>query len=120
LRSQLFEGATLAYCALCGARLPVELLVAAHIKPRSECTAKERRDAPKIVFALCLLGCDALYERGLASVDGKGMVVSANVPNFLDALSRRLKMIRRRRCEKWHEGSTRYFDWHFRRRFRGR
>jgi len=52
-------------CSLCGQLLPVELLVAAHIKPRSECSRRERLDFENIVFGVCVLGCDALYEKGL-------------------------------------------------------
>jgi BRCT domain type II-containing protein len=45
LRQMLFGNAGQADCSLCGRRLPVELLVAAHVKLRSECTRRERLEA---------------------------------------------------------------------------
>jgi hypothetical protein len=42
LRKGLFRGAETSSCSLCGQLLPIELLVAAHIKPRSECSRQER------------------------------------------------------------------------------
>jgi hypothetical protein len=56
LRHQLFGEVEEAGCSLCGRRLPISLLVAAHIKPRSECSRRERLDAEHVVFSLCLLG----------------------------------------------------------------
>ena len=72
LRHVLFNGAEHAACSMCGRRLPLGLRIAAHIKPRSECSHAERLDAENIVFGLCLLGFDALYERGLISVGDGG------------------------------------------------
>ena len=60
LRRLLFGDLKQGVCSLCARHLPVELLVAAHIKPRSECSHRERLDAPGIVFGVCILGCDAL------------------------------------------------------------
>ena len=74
LRRLLFADKEEAECALCGCVVPVSLLVAAHIKPRSECSRSERLDAKNIVFATCLLGCDALYEQGHLSLDLEGRV----------------------------------------------
>jgi hypothetical protein len=55
LRSKLFGIAEVATCSLCGLSMPVSLLVAAHIKPRSECSRSERLDADNIVASMCLL-----------------------------------------------------------------
>jgi hypothetical protein len=118
LRSQLFQGRDRESCSLCGRELLVELLVAAHIKPRSECTARERRDAACITFALCLLGCDALYERGFVSVGAAGRVVTATAAGLPAPLREQLRAVRGRCCQAWHEGTSGYFDWHYRRRFR--
>ena len=44
---------------------------------KSECSRRERLDAEHVVFSLCLLGCDALYERGLVGVRrGGGICLS--------------------------------------------
>jgi hypothetical protein len=119
LRAQLFRGRELSRCSLCGNLFPTELLVAAHIKPRSECKTRERRDACNIVFPLCLLGCDALYERGFASVDGAGKIVTTAGPDLPSALRGRLRSLRGRRCGAWREERNVYFSWHHQRRFRG-
>jgi hypothetical protein len=74
LRHQLFGDVEEGSCSLCGRRLPTSLLVAAHIKPRSECSRCERLDSEHVVFSLCLLGCDALYERGLVGVRRGGEI----------------------------------------------
>ena len=63
--------------AVSGRCLPRGLLVAAHVKPRSECSEEERRDIPHVAMAACLLGCDALYETGYLTVDATGRIVTA-------------------------------------------
>lgn len=118
LRSQLFGGASKAKCALCGNWFPTELLIAAHIKPRSECTSSERRDAPHIVFPLCLLGCDSLYERGFASVDPKGYADVSARRDLTSNVLNHLKRIRGKKCPYWTKRSCAYFRWHYERRFR--
>ena len=52
LRAVLFEDSTETQCALCLKVIPVELMVAAHIKPRSQCTESERLD-PAVVMPMC-------------------------------------------------------------------
>jgi hypothetical protein len=78
LRHVLFHNADREACSLCGRLLPVGLLIAAHIKPRSECSRRERLDVKNIVAGMCLLGCDALYERGLISVDERGRILQSS------------------------------------------
>ena len=68
LRRMLFGDMEEAECSICRRKWPLSLLVAAHIKPRRDCTRRERLDAKNIVISVCLLGCDALYERGLIAV----------------------------------------------------
>lgn len=116
LRRRLFGDADEARCTLCGRMLPVGLMIAAHIKPRSECTRVERLDAENIVFGVCLVGCDALYERGLISVKD-GRIVTAS--HGSKALRQLLKSYQRRRCPEWSISKKPYFDWHYERRFAG-
>lgn len=69
-------------CALCERVMPIEFLVAAHIKKRSECSDVERRDFSNIAMPNCKLGCDELFGRGLISVDQGGMVrISSKAPD---------------------------------------
>src|SRR4029450_12097955 len=44
VRKWLLAGRTHCACRICGHDYPAELLVAAHIKPRAECTQAERDD----------------------------------------------------------------------------
>jgi hypothetical protein len=118
LRRQLFADGDEGRCCLCGRRLPTSLLVAAHIKPRSDCSRRERLDAEHIVFGVCLLGCDALYERGLVSVRPGGEICVSE-SNVSASLGRVLRAFSKRKCSAWKDATAPYFEWHFRRRFQG-
>jgi hypothetical protein len=118
LRYALFGNAENATCALCGCRLPVSLLVAAHLKPRSECSRHERLDAANIVAGMCLLGCDALYERGLVAVNDSGRILRSSAVSSR-AVNAALRRFRRRMCNAWNSETAKYFNWHFVRRFQG-
>ena len=74
LREWLFGGSLTEKCAICGKKFSVNALITAHKKKRSSCTAAEKTD-PRIVFPLCLFGCDYLYESGMVRIVN-GKVVS--------------------------------------------
>lgn len=74
LRGALLDGRATAACDLCGRLLPSTLLVAAHITPRSRLTESERYDFHGNAMLACLLGCDALFERGLLTVMPDGLI----------------------------------------------
>jgi hypothetical protein len=118
LRHRLFGEVEEASCSLCGRRLPISLLVAAHIKPRSECSRRERLDAEHVVFSLCLLGCDALYERGLVGVRPGGEICLSEAHDS-SILRRLLRSYQRRKCSAWKDATAEYFGWHLMRRFQG-
>lgn len=65
-------------CRLCGRLLPKEFLVAAHKKRRADCSDDEKRDIRNVVMLCCLLGCDAIYERGLVTVGPNGEVLRSS------------------------------------------
>ena len=71
LRKLLLRGRDQAECGLCGQATNAKYLVAAHIKPRRDCTEEERRD-PNIAMLACLMGCDAAFENGDLRVFGNG------------------------------------------------
>jgi hypothetical protein len=119
LRSKIFGEQQESMCSLCARQLPVELLIAAHIKPRSECSRSERLDWKNIVFGVCLLGCDALYERGLLGVGPRGRICVSDTPAS-QILARVLRSYRGRKCEPWKVEAAGYFDWHLRFQFQGR
>jgi hypothetical protein len=111
LREHLFGNGDMGTCAICGEEMPVTLLVAAHIKPRAKCTDAEKRDYTNNVVPMCMLGCDALFERGLISIRyGKvavhlGRTVTERVRRFckdLDGCA----------SSSWRAGRIPYFRWH--------
>lgn len=111
LRKLLFGGSKTGTCAICDATLPIGLLVAAHIKPRSACTEAERRDFENNVVPMCVLGCDALFERGLIVVQaGK---VAVRMPSMHDPkLAAMRASLHRRGVTAWKAGRIPYFTWH--------
>jgi hypothetical protein len=118
LRGILFGNEKQAKCALCGRTFPTSLLVAAHIKPRSECSRGERLDERNVVFAACLLGCDSLYERGLLGVGSEGQILLSDEPRT-PHLRMVLKIFNNSSCPAWNEETKGYFAWHRERRFQG-
>jgi hypothetical protein len=109
---------TSARCTLCGEEFPVEFLVAAHVKKRSECTNDERLDIPAIGMPACKFGCDALYEAGYLGVDEAGsVVVSRWAPR--DSVSRRyLHRYAGRSAGTDFDLRRVYFDWHMQHTFK--
>lgn len=65
-----------AACGMCGRTFPHAFLVAAHIKPRHMCSDAERLDLPHVGWALCVAGCDAMFEQGYVGVDYVGRIVA--------------------------------------------
>jgi hypothetical protein len=116
LRNYLLNGRRDAPCAICGRTFPRALLIASHIKARSVCTRTERLDL-NIAFLLCALGCDTLYERGFASVDGDGKVVTCAPKGLTKDLAAVLRSVAGRRCRAWSPETQKYLGWHLTNRF---
>lgn len=67
-------------CQICNKYYPAQLLVAAHVKPRSKCSLEEKSDIENIAMLQCK-SCDALYENGYISVNELGIVITTdNLP----------------------------------------
>ena len=109
LRARLLGGSDHGTCFLCGEDLPVELLVAAHIKPRSKCSDAERKDWANVV-RMCLLGCDALFERGHVTVLNDRLVIGLDDSNRSKRLNATLKFLRGRRISL-EPGQRKYFKY---------
>jgi len=77
LRAYLLRGSNVGHCVICRHEFPFEMLVAAHLKKRSECTVVEKKDFKYVAALMCKTGCDDLYENGYISVDN-GMVVKTD------------------------------------------
>lgn len=97
-------------CRLCGRSYPKEFLVAAHKKPRSECSADEKRDIPNIVMLCCLFGCDALYERGYVGVLEDGRIAHSTLLGGGAPFEYVAKRLRASISISSEEGE--YFAWH--------
>jgi hypothetical protein len=110
LREHLLHGAPIGVCALCGRTMDSRLLVAAHIKKRSQCTDSEKRDLANVGMLNCKFGCDELYERGFISISNDWTVVvkrSITDETVLKYISSTvLKAIEPR------PSSKKFFDWH--------
>ncbi len=110
LRKHVLGGKEEGPCAICGETYPASLLVAAHIKKRCDCSDSEKRDKANVV-AMCLFGCDALFERGYIGVRN-GRVVSILGPPATGEVKRRIKELSGRTCAQWTPRNEPYFKWH--------
>jgi hypothetical protein len=97
-------------CSLCGRSVPEELLVAAHIKPRSACSESERMDTGNVAMLACLFGCDALFELGYVVIGEQGIIERGNRSS--EQVADRIRDIIGRRCHAYGDESHQYFAWH--------
>jgi len=111
LRNHLLQGHSTGICGICGYKLPANLLVAGHIKPRTSCTDEEKRDIQSIAMLYCVLGCDALYEKGYIYVK-EGVVRSRSKANDMDGLKGILNGFDGNPCPYWTPERAVYFRWH--------
>lgn len=97
-------------CALCGRVLPESLLIAAHIKLRSQSSEADRLDFEAAAMLACSLGCDALFERGYLTVDDGGRVrtTPTNDPELLPVLEKLGGL----RCLAFSEATKENFEFH--------
>ena len=111
LRNLLLKKGHFAECDICGERLPTDLLVAAHIKRRANCTDSERRAYKSNLMEACVFGCDGLFERGYLVVD-KGRVARGPRKAPSPAVERKISALRGRPCARWNAQSKKFFTWH--------
>ena len=111
LRAFLVGTQTEAQCGLCGRTLPTELLVAGHIKPRSQCSEVERWDFAAVAMLNCALGCDALFERGYITVDGDGQVQSGRAA-WSDAVGDTVASLPGKKAFAHNADRAAAFHWH--------
>lgn len=110
-RELLLGPRTTASCALCGVEFPADLLVAAHIKRRADCTDAERRDVANNLMLACTFGCDELFERGYLVVRN-GRVDSGPCVSTLASVANRVAYLRGKKCGHWSPRSAPYFKAH--------
>ena len=110
LRTLLFKGGAQSTCALCHNELPTSLLVAAHIKPRTDCLDDERKD-PNVVMPVCKIGCDDFFEKGYVTVDHAGSVRINDAKPISADLRRILTEIEGNHCSYFNAATSAYFDY---------
>ncbi|NKX56272.1 hypothetical protein [Arthrobacter mobilis] len=102
-------------CALCERIMPIEFLVAAHIKRRSACSDTEKQDFENIAMPNCKLGCDELFGRGFICLNAEGTVEVSSLAPDVGAVAVYINNhLRGRKPEFWkeHPASHRYFEHH--------
>lgn len=113
LRDYLLGKRRLAPCDICGRTLPKQLLVAAHIVPRSMTSEEDRKEFSSIAMLACALGCDVLFEWGYIVIDGSGLVrpgVKCPTPELQAAI----ELLDGRRCTAHTPETARRFADHAR------
>ncbi len=113
LRKFLVDKTTESQCELCGMTYPVEFLVAAHIKKRSECSDEEKRDIPANAMLACRFGCDELFERGYIGVSDDGAILITTSKTLTDDLLLRLEELQGLSCSALAKSNEKYFRWHW-------
>ena len=111
LRKYLFNNKIFGVCGICGNEYPVNLLIASHIKKRSECSDQEKLDYKNIIMPMCKLGCDDLFEKGYITVSDSKVCKIKGKP-LTKALKNYINQIDERECSYWSDNSKKYFEWH--------
>ncbi|MES9831143.1 MAG: hypothetical protein ABW139_02780 [Candidatus Thiodiazotropha sp. DIVDIV] len=97
-------------CVLCGEEYPLEFLVAAHIKKRTECSDTEKLDFENVAALMCKAGCDDLFEKGYVYVSA-GEVCKNTKRNTTPAMDSVIDRIVGNMVSNWH-GSKVYYKYH--------
>ena len=109
LRSILFKNLNEVQCAICHKTLPTDLLVAAHIKPRSKCTTTERKN-PNVVMPICKVGCDDFFEKGYVIVDEDGFIRANNRTQYPSDLQSVLRPLEGNVCTHFNPETEEFFS----------
>jgi hypothetical protein len=111
LRANIFKGSAEYKCGICDRLFPINLLVAAHIKKRSECSSEERRDYKNIVMPMCKFGCDDLFEKGYIGVVNGNIQVNTSM-RFTTDMQESVLKLHDKQCSHWNQKTKQYFLWH--------
>lgn len=112
LRNYLFKGKTTDRCGICGREFPVDFLVTAHIKKRSECSNEERLDYNNIIMPMCKCGCDSAYESGYIYVDSDGYIRKNDDKLITSDMAKILNDIDGNKCTFYNDDNQTYFEYH--------
>lgn len=111
LRKELLDGRNSANCTLCNIERPKSMLVAGHIKKRSECTNEEINDS-NVATLICLFGCDVLFEEGFISVNDTGRIEQIKHINNKDIQSY-IDRIKNNSISNFNSDNAKYYKWHY-------
>lgn len=112
LREYLLGGHDSGLCAICSKEYPVRFLATAHIKKRSKCTIKEKKDL-NIVMPACHFGCDKLFEDGYIIIKENG-IIQNNVSKKTSTASIEdyIHNLKNKKCNYYNKNTKRYFKEH--------
>ena len=110
LRGILFKGLQETKCAICHRTLPTDLMVAAHIKPRTKCSTSERKN-PNVVMPTCKVGCDDFFEKGYLIVDETGVIRINKKMNCSEELKSILGNLEGRHCTHFNDKTNKFFEY---------
>lgn len=100
-------------CGMCGREFPHAFLVAAHIKPRHRCSDAERLDLPHVGWALCVAGCDAMFEQGYLGVNDEGRIIGMRAAEAAPpAIASLMEPLIGARAPGWSSRRAVYFEAH--------
>jgi hypothetical protein len=110
LRGMLFKGLQETKCAVCHRTFPIDLMVAAHIKPRSKCSTSERKN-PNVVMPVCKIGCDDFFEKGYLIVDNVGKICLNTNINYSTELKSILSNYEGKYCTHFDANTEKFFEY---------
>jgi hypothetical protein len=110
LRGILFKGLPEAKCAICYRNFPTNIMVAAHIKPRSKCSTQERKN-PNVVMPVCKVGCDELFEKGYLIIDKSGVIQINEEMIYSSDLHFVLTSLTGKRCSHFKPETEEFFSY---------
>ena len=112
LRKLLFSDFEEFKCGICKEIRPVRIMVAGHIKPRNECSDKERTD-PEIVMPICKIGCDELFEKGYLRVGSNGIIEKNESISYSDDLLSFVENFIGTKCDYFNANTKKYFEFKY-------
>lgn len=117
LRNALLGKRKMAKCGICQKEYPADLLVAAHIKRRADCSEDERRDLKNNLMLMCKFGCDDLFEKGYIGVENGKMAICSD-RNLMGSAREYAEALSGKTCISWSKCTREYFAWHYQNKFR--
>jgi len=113
LRKYLIKDDEFYKCGICKTELPVDMIVAAHIKKRAECSIDDCLDYKNIVMPMCKMGCDDLYEKGYLYIEKGVIKKNSDKGNDLTPIMESyLRKFENKVCAYYSDRTKKYFDWH--------